>query len=214
MDKKTEKYLLIGGVVLAAGYFLYRNYQANQANAAAPAAAADTANAASSATSATTAISNTATASTAPAPVGDGQVDVYLEYAYGDNQVNPYQVHVGISFVNNTAAQVTISQFSANLILLGMAAQYASGNASKWPMPYTGNIGTVTIPGTIVLQPGGQVTNQDFAVSVPVNSATNLYIANLMAIASQPGPRQTPVTLTGQMYVNGVAQNVKSVLNI
>ena len=52
MDKKTEKYLLIGGAVLVGGYFLWTYYQNQQAAQAAATASAP----ASPATPATTAL--------------------------------------------------------------------------------------------------------------------------------------------------------------
>lgn len=208
MNKQTKEILIIGvGGVIA--YLIYRNYQNQKAAAAAATTATQSADS-------TAPISALATGSDAvvPAATDTGVVNVSVQWMDADNQYGHLWMEVGILIHNGTSSPVLITQFNlqGNWGLIGpdLAAQGAG-----WPSGYTGNIGTISFPGPIQINPGSNyTTNLSLVQATKNNNEQNWYLGNIMDVAAEPGTRDAKINWSGSMVVNGLLQNITTYLVI
>jgi hypothetical protein len=205
MDKKTEKYLLIGGGVLIAGYFLYQYYQQQQAAQAAAAAAPSTTTSAS----ATTVPTSTPAASTAPAapeldePTQAGAITAEILAVNAYNEWGAYNVIFQLQISNNMDVDAQLEGVQGQASFTGQTEQ--SAMSSSQPFPYTGILGQVN-DATSVTIPAGLTATKWYKVIVPVNSATNLYVANLAYFLAEDtikAPGSDPFTFQGNITISG-----------
>jgi hypothetical protein len=200
MKKKTKKELIIGGVVLAAagiGYYLYsREASATASTAAAASTPTPSASTPIASVPASTTV-NTPVASTPTVnddPTQPGAMIFTIESVVSDNQAGKYNVQFYMSITNNTGIPQTLQSVTGTARFNSIAAAYMS---TPQPSPYTGNLGNVT-DGTTVTIPAGQTVGKYYSVSVPVNSATNFYVAQLSYLNADPStPRNLPFVFNG-----------------
>lgn len=205
MNKKTKKELIIGGAVLvAAGIAYYLYSQAQTAAASSTATVPVTNPPASTPLASVPAQTPVTTDVTAPVvnddPTQAGAMVFSITDVVSDNQAGKYNVQFYLSITNNTGIAQTLQNVSGSARFNSIAQAYMS---TPQPSPYTGNLGNVS-DGTTITIPAGQTVGKYYNVVVPVNSATNFYVAQLTYLNADPStPRNLPFVFNGIAMVSG-----------
>jgi len=202
MNKKTETWLIIGGIGITAYYLWYKSQQSATAAAAAAAAAP----ASSSATSTAVAPVSTAAQSEAPTPVleDDPVQDLKISIVNANAQQQPtYLLALELMIQNTGPNDITLDSLSGSITYAGVTADYATLNPPAAP---AGNLGTLSISSPITI-PAGQTGQGWYQVSVPKTPGANYYLttlANQSAYAASHGTgKGAALTLVGTVTIEG-----------
>lgn len=180
MNKKTETYLIIGGVALIGVYLWYTN---SQASAAATVAVPAGGSAGTPPPAGTTAIAPVATTAEDTTPVTPQVTDITQPGVIGmqiiaveaNSQGGAYNCLILLAITNNSDISVQLQGVAGTAQYDIIAEPYAN---DKMPSPLNGIIGPVADTSVVTMAPG-QTATKWYKVTVPVNSATNLYLSNL-----------------------------------
>jgi hypothetical protein len=195
MDKKTEKYLLIGGAVLAVGYLWYTNQQAASAAAAAASAPAG----ASPATSAT--LPSVATSAATATPVDPTQAIEFSILAIGALNQPVYIFAAEFAITNTSDEEITVDGFQGTFYFPNKMLDYWQDTAPDT----VGLLGTYTSPANITVPANSTVTNWVQA-TVPKTSAANFWltmVADANAYASFHNAAKGSLTFVGTATIEG-----------
>lgn len=204
MDKKTETWLIVGGIGAVAVYLWYKNQQSASATTAAAAAAA--APASSPAASTAVAPVSTAAQTETPTPVveDDPVQDLKISVINVSAQQQPtYLLAIELMIQNTGPNDITLDSLSLSLTYAGVTIDYATANPPAAP---AGNLGTLSISSPITI-PAGQTGQGWYQVSVPKTPGANFYLttlANQNAYAASHGTgRGAALTLVGTVTIEG-----------
>jgi hypothetical protein len=203
MDKKTEKYLLIGGAVLVVGYLWYQNQQA----ASAAAAAASTPTGVTTATSAT--LPAVATSAAAAPAIDPTQAIEFSIQAIGALNQPIYIFAAQFAITNTSSEDITVDGFQGTFYF-----PYQMGDYYQDTKPDSiGLLGTYTSPANITVPANSTVMNWVQAV-VPKTSAANFWltmVADANAYATIHNAAKGYLTFSGTATIEGaqVPLNVK-----
>lgn len=210
MTKAQEhKYLLWGGIAVGAG-LLWWWYSNQQQNASAPVTVTTGSSTASSAAPTTASLPQVVPAQTNTDPTQAGAMDFEILWVAADNQQGAYNVIFNLAITNNTSIPQTLQGIQGTATFVPQASVYMN---DKLPNPYTGILGTVNDNTTVTIG-AGQTATKIYVVNVPVNSATNLYVANLAYIMADPATRNLPFNFTGTANVSNDTLNLNINYNV